>query len=620
MTRITLKAIKPKSNSSLDLILRSYRFLIPYWRYVAGSYLAMLVITAANLAVPQFIRWIIDNGIREISTVKPSGSIILIGILGLLGLTILKGILTFFQGRWTEIGSQSVAFDLRNAIQAKLTLLSFSFHDQSQTGQLLSRAVQDVERIRFLTGRATLRILDGIILLVSTAIILVIMNPRLALLVTLTIPLLAHRALYIGNRLRPLGVQIQDQLGVLTTRIEQNLRGARIVKAFAQESREIDQFEKENSEWFRLSNESTQVQAIHGPLMDLISNLGNVAIILYGGFLVINQALTVGELVAFTTYMGQLFNPIRQVGNIVPAIVMATSAAKRVFEILDAIPDVHDRPNAIPLPTVSGHVQFEKVSFAYSGTRKVLNEINLDVSPGKVIALLGATGSGKSTITNLISRFYDPTQGRILIDGHDIRTVTLQSLRSQIGIVLQETTLFIGTIFENIAFGKQNATLEEVVWAAKSAQAHDFILNMPNGYDSLVGERGVTLSGGQKQRIALARALLTNPRILILDDATASVDTETERLIQRSLDQLMEGRTTFVIAHRLSTVRRADLILVLENGSIIDQGTHESLLASSSIYRDVYLKQLKREDIGDVPISQEINMDQDTVSQSGKPS
>lgn len=610
MTQDIFTVAKPKLDKSLEVLVRSYRFLLPYWRYVTGAYLAMVIITAANLSVPQLIRWIIDNGISKLNQSPTAGSTILAGILGLLGLTILKGIATFFQGRWTEIGSQSVAFDLRNAIQTKLTLLSFSFHDQSQTGQLLSRAVQDVERIRFLTGRATQRIMDGVILLIATAVILVIMNPRLALLVTLTIPFLAHRALFMGSRIRPLGVQIQDQLGVLTTLVEQNLRGARIVKAFAQEQREIDNFEKENLKWFALSNESTRIQAIHGPLLDFISNIGTVIIYLYGGYLVINQTMTIGELVAFTTYMGQLFNPIRMVGNVIPAIVMASSAATRIFEILDAIPDVHEHPDATDLPGISGRVQFENVSFSYSGTRTVLQSIDLDVASGKMIALLGPTGSGKSTITNLISRFYDPTQGHILIDGHDIRMVTLQSLRSQIGIVLQETTLFIGTIFENIAFGKRDATMEEVIWAAKSAQAHDFIMQMPDGYETLVGERGVTLSGGQKQRIALARALLTDPRILILDDATAAVDTETERLIQRSLDKLMEGRTTFVIAHRLSTVRRADSILIIEDGSITAQGTHEELLASSATYQEVYLKQLKREGSSELPVLEERNKKQ----------
>lgn len=579
--------------SSARMLLRCYRLLLPYGRLVVGSYGAEVLILAFNIAIPQFIRWIIDNAIT------PGGEYLLgLGeaVIALVALTLLKGVATYFQGVWSEIASQSVAFDLRNALQTKLTLLSFSFHDQSETGQLLSRAVQDVERIRFLTGRATLRIVDSTLLALGTAVILVSMNARLAVLVTLTLPLLAHRALFLGSRLRPLSIEIQNQLGVLTTRLEQNLRGARVVKAFAQEPAEIQRFETENQKWFDLSNTSTRIQAIHAPLLDLITNLGAVAIILYGGMLVIQKQITVGELVAFSTYLGQLFNPVRLLGNIIPAIAQAISAAGRIFEILDANEQVRDSDGAYPLPPIKGRVQFENVTFAYSGTRKVLDNVSLDVQPGQVIALLGATGSGKSTITNLIPRFYDASSGRILIDGQDIRKVTLQSLRSQIGIVLQETTLFIGTIEENIAFGRSDADHADIVEAARAAQAHEFISAMPDGYQTMVGERGVTLSGGQKQRIALARALLTDPRILILDDATASVDTDTEHLIQAALDRLMENRTTFVIAHRLSTVRRADLILVLEKGRIVTRGTHRELLKNSPIYAEVYARQLRTEE------------------------
>lgn len=586
----------PQKKFNSSVLFRCYKFLVPYWRYVTGAYLGMLVIGVFNLTIPQFIRWIIDQGIES-----QDRSLLLASVLGLIGLTLVKGVVTFFQGRWTETASQSVAFDLRNAIQTKLTLLSFSFHDQSETGQLLSRTVQDVERIRFLTGRASLRVLDSLFLAVGTAVVLISMNSRLALLVVLVLPLLAHRALYLGSRLRPLGVEIQNQLGVLTTRLEQNLRGMRVVKAFAQEQAEIEKFERENTTWFQLSNQNARIQAVNTPMLDLLANIGTVIIIWYGGTLAINGQLTLGELVAFSTYLGQLFNPIRMLGMIIPAIAMASASAERIFEILDAIPDVHNHPHAKVLPPVTGHVQFKDVSFSYSNTRTVLEHVELDVKPGQIIALLGATGSGKSTITNLIPRFYDPTRGQILIDGHDIRMVTLQSLRSQIGMVLQETTLFIGTIQENIAFGRQGATLEQVIEAAKAAQAHEFIVEFPRGYDTIVGERGVTLSGGQKQRIALARALLTDPRILILDDATASVDTETERLIQKALDQLMENRTTFVIAHRLSTVRRADLILVLEKGRIIARGTHHELIQTSPLYAEVYSRQLRTENGEYVP-------------------
>jgi ATP-binding cassette subfamily B protein len=553
-----------------------------------GAYLALLGINALAVTIPQFIRWIVDWGIRgqDISRLGAS-------VLGLLGLTLVKGGLTFWQGRWTETASQSVAYDLRNAIHRQLAALSFSYHDRAETGQLLSRAVQDVDRIRFLTGRAFLRLTDGTVLLLGTAAILIAMNPRLAVLALCTMPFLGYRAFRFGRRLRPLSLAIQQQLAVLTTRLEQNLRGARVVKAFAQEKSEIARFDRENDRWFDLSARSARLEAFNEPLIDLIANAGTVFIIGYGGWLVIRGQLTLGELVAFTTYLAQLAQPVRRLGTIIPAITQAVASGERIFEILDTVSEVQDAPDAIPLPAVRGHVRFERVSFAYFGRHRVLAEVTFEALPGQVIALLGAAGSGKSTIINLIPRFYDPTEGRILIDGYDTRCVTLNSLRDQIGIVLQETMLFAATIRENIAFGRPDATKEGIVEAARAAQAHSFIVETPNGYDTLVGERGITLSGGQRQRVAIARALLKDPRILILDDATSSVDTETERLIQVALARLMRGRTSFVIAQRLSTLRLADLILVLDKGRIAASGTHEQLLRTSGLYAEIYHHQLR---------------------------
>ncbi len=480
-------------------------------------------------------------------------------------------------GILSEIASQNVAYDLRNEIQRKLTILSFSFHDQSETGELLSRAIQDVERIRFLTGRATIRILDGALLLIITAVVMLVMDFKLALLVLVTMPLLVFLAVNFGVKYRPLSLMVQKQLAVLTTAVEQNLRGSRIVKAFAQEDAEIERFNKENNQWFELSVTSAQMQAINVPLLFLIANLSIVAIILYGGSQAIYNHITIGEVIAFITYVGQLVDPVRRLGLIIPAVAIAGSAAERVFDILDTVSEVKDEPDAIQLPSLNGNVLFDHVSFSY-GNRKVLTDINFEVGGGQVIALLGATGSGKSSIISLLPRFYDPSKGKILFDGFDIRYVTLRSLRSQIGIVLQETTLFAASIKENIAFGCQDAADEKIIEAAKAAQAHDFIIKTVHGYDTRVGERGVTLSGGQKQRLAIARALLMNPRILILDDATASVDTETESLIQIAIEALIRDRTTFVIAHRLSTVRKADLILVLDSGQISACGTHDLCL------------------------------------------
>jgi ATP-binding cassette subfamily B protein len=570
----------------LTILARCYGYLKSYWRVVAGAYVAILAINGLNLAIPQLIRWIVDRGLGN-ADLAFVGQAVLI----LLGVALLRGGLTFLQQRWLEVASQNVAYDLRNDIQTKLTDLSFSYHDRTEAGQLLSRAIQDVERIRFLCGRATWRLVDGLVLLVSTAVVLVWMSPPLALLVLVVAPLLVHRGVSYASRARPLSLVIQEQLGRLTSQVEQNLRGIRVVKAFAQEPAEIRRFEMENHELFRLNTLNTRLEAVNGPLMDLIVNLGTVMILLTGGWLVINQSLTLGELVAFSTYLAQLSNPVRVLGRVIPAIAMAGSAGERIFAVLDAEPEVNDIPGALELPPLQGHVRFEDVSLAYGGRRPAVSAINFEALPGQVVALLGATGAGKSTLTYLVSRFYDPTEGRVTIDGYDLRGVVRRSLRRQIGVVLQETVLFAASLRENIAFGRPSASEAEIEAAARAAQAHEFILRMPEGYDTRVGERGVTLSGGQKQRIAIARALLTDPRILIMDDATASVDAETERQIQAALQRLMAGRTTFVIAHRLGTLRRADLILVMAQGRIVARGTHATLIHTSPLYAEIYERQ-----------------------------
>ena len=571
-----------------QLLWRAFLYLRPYRGMVVGVYLAMLVINAINLALPQILRLGIDRGIY-------GGNMSWLGwaTAALLGLNIIKGLFIYYQGMWTEISSQAVAYDVRNELLSKLASLPFSFHDQSEAGQILARAMQDVERIRFLTGRAILRIVEGSTLILFTAGILLWMNSTLALLVILIIPFLVHRAYVFGKLYRPLSYDIQDQLGVLTNQLEQNLRGAQIVKAFAQEEAETERFIKENEHYFDFSAQAARVSAFNAPLLDMIANFGTVFILFFGGWLVIQQSLSLGELVAFTTYLGMLVRPIRLMGRIIPILAIAASAAQRLFEILAAPAEVSDRPDATPLPRVQGHVRFENVSFAYQKGAVVLHDIDFEARPGQIVALMGATGSGKTTLINLISRFYEPTEGRVTIDGYDTRYVTLHSLRSQIGIVMQDTILFAATVHENITFGRPDATDEEVVQAARDAQAHEFISAMPQGYDTRIGERGVTLSGGQKQRLAIARALITDPRILILDDATASVDNRTERLIQAALSRLMEGRTTFVIAHRLSTVQRADLILLLDKGRIVARGTHASLLASSPRYRQIFELQIQ---------------------------
>ncbi|MCX7029843.1 MAG: ABC transporter ATP-binding protein [Spirochaetes bacterium] len=567
-------------------LLRCYSYLRPYWPRCLGGLAGMLLADGVNLLSPQLIRAIFDRGIsvgdlRLIAT--------LVGVL--VGLALLRGIFTFLQGRWIEQASQGVAYDLRNVIQDRLSALSFAFHDTAETGQLLSRAVQDVDRIRFLTGRASFRLLDSSVFALATLAMLLAMNVRLALAAMGMLPLLVLTALRFGSRQRGLSRDIQEQLGVLTSRIEQGLRGIRIVRAFAQEEAEIDRFEAENGKWRTLSDSLALNGSVFAPLLILVANLGVVFTVWYGGRLVMAGGLSLGELVAFSAYLGQLVGPVRLLGMIAPAIAVSVSSGERIFEILDARSEVTEAPDAAPLADPRGRVEFENVSFAYFHRFTVLHDVSFTVEPGQVVALLGATGSGKSTIINLVPRFYDVTGGRILVDGRDVRSLTLASLRGAIGIVLQETTLFAATVRENILFGVDGAGEDDLVRAARRAQAHDFIVRMPDGYDTRVGERGATLSGGQKQRIAIARALVKDPRILILDDATSSVDAVTEREIQTALDELMRDRTTFVIAHRLGTIRRADVILVLEAGRIVARGTHEDLLGMSPMYAEVFARQ-----------------------------
>ncbi len=600
MTADTLRPLPLHHPGSLPVLLRCLGLLRPYNRLVISSYLLYLADNGIVLVMPLIIRAIVDQGIKGAHIPTIWG-----GVAALLGLALVRGLFTFLSGRWTEITSQNVAYDLRNRLHTKLQSLSFSYHDQAETGQLLTRAVNDVDRVRFLTGRAFVRLIEVVTLIVGIAIAMIALHPVLALWALLIVPLLTHRALAFGRRFRPLSRAIQQQLSNLTTFLEQNLRGARIVKAFAQEQAEIQRFEQENAALLALNVTAGRVRAINLPLLRLLVNAGTLFILLYGGHLVIQKQLTIGALVAFTTYMGQLLIPVRRLGMIVPAIAQAAASGERIFEILDAESEVADMPGAQPLGPVQGHVRFEHVSFAYFGRHRVLEDIDFEVEPGQVVALLGATGSGKSSVINLLPRFYDPTRGRILIDGRDIRHVTLASLREQIGIVLQDTTLFAATVRENIAFGRPGASEDEIIAAARSAAAHEFIMALPQQYDTRVGERGITLSGGQKQRLAIARAILKDPRILILDDATSSVDAETEALIQEALARLMRGRTSFVIAQRLSTIRQADLVLIMEDGRIVASGrrtaehsAHDELLRTSGLYAEIYYRQLRPQEEG----------------------
>ncbi|MBI5291962.1 MAG: ABC transporter ATP-binding protein [Chloroflexi bacterium] len=505
----------------------------------------------------------------------------------------LRGVFAFLQAYWAERNSQSVAFDLRNDLYAKIQRLSFSYHDRNQTGQLMIRATDDVEKVRLFIGQGLLQLVGAVLLLSGTLILLFSTNAQLAVVTLWILPVALVLFMIFGTISQPLFSKVQQKLSALNTVLQENLAGIKVVKAFTREAGEQVKFKTAANILMDQQIVIARLFTFLFPLIFLIANLGQATTLYAGGRQIINGMLTLGEWQEFSLYLVYLFFPIAQFGFIITQFGQAAASASRIFEILDARSDVTDKPGATALPQVQGHVQFENVTFRYfGGGDPVLNKVSFDASSGQTVALLGATGSGKTTIINLLPRFYDPTEGRILIDGHDLRDLTLESLRAQIGIVLQETTLFSGAIRDNIAFGKPEATLEEIAAAATAAAAHDFIVSFPDGYDTSVGERGATLSGGQKQRVAIARALLVNPRILILDDSTSSVDVATEAHIQTALDKLMKGRTSFVIAQRISTVMNADLILVLDRGEIVARGKHADLMEDSAIYAQIYNSQL----------------------------
>lgn len=596
--------------SGLEQYLRPLRLLRHHKLTVVGAYVGTIGQTIVTLIIPQFVKWIVDSGIGEAplhagiprwvaDAIPPALAtdkmgLVVASVTMLLLLSFVRGGFTYLAGVNSEVVSQSVAYRLRNALYRKLCSLSFRFHDRSTAGDLLSRAAQDVERLRFLTGRALLGIVNALFLMIATAAVLFAMDPLLAILAMLVIPPLTWQAWTFAKAYRPLSMEIQKQLGVLTTVLEQNLRGIRVVKAFAQEKAQVGAYNTANSVWFKHSADAARMRSVRIPLLDLLAGLGSVVVVYFGGRAVINQSLSLGELLAFMTYLAQLIMPIRRMGMIVPFVAMAGASSERVFEVLDTQSAIADGDGTPPLPPIRGDIEFDRVSFNYTPANRAITEVSFELKAGEILALLGATGSGKSTLINLIPRFYEASGGRVLIDGIDVRDVQLHSLRRQVASVLQDPVLFATSIRENIGFGLDDPDQDQIVEAAKAAQAHDFIMEMPQQYDSRVGERGTTLSGGQRQRLSIARALIVNPKILILDDATSSVDTETERLIQAALDNLMANRTSIVIAQRLSTVRRADKILLLDKGRVAGLGTHRDLWESSSIYRSIYEGQLQR--------------------------
>lgn len=623
----------PAQRPNNRALSRAIRYIGRYPRVATFAVLALFIAAAAQLVVPQLVQQIIDTIVNtatnkaildipeafravalerlglDLPTIQAeidnaSSAIITAGLI-VIAFAIARGLFAFTENYLAQTLSQNIAFELRNDLFAKIQRLSFSYHDKNQTGQLMIRATDDVERLRLFIGQGLIMALEAFILLTGTMVILLATNWKLTLVVIPILPLAVGLFVLFGSVAQPLFIEVQKRLSGANTILQENLAGIKVVRAFAREPQERNRFGISIDHLLDQRIRISRVFSFLFPFIFMIANLGQAAILYFGGRQIIGGTLTLGEWQKFSLYVVYLFLPLAQLGFIISLMAQAAASAERIFEILDAKNDVENKPGAIELANAEGDIEFKHVTFRYfSGSEPVLADVSFTTKPGQTVALLGSTGSGKTTIINLIPRFYDVSEGQVMIDGHDVRDVTLESLRRNIGIVLQETTLFSGTIRDNIAFGRSEATDEEVIEAAKAAAAHEFIISFPQGYNTPVGERGSTLSGGQKQRIAIARALLLNPHILILDDSTSSVDLRTEYQIQKALDKLMKGRTSLVIAQRISTVLNADQILILDKGRIVAQGVHADLMENSPVYAEIYHSQLAE----DVKIEEEAEL------------
>ncbi len=576
-------------NQSQGIYGRLLSYLRPYRQQVILAYGSMILSSWLNLIIPQVIKNAIDNGLATqipIALFQAGGVI--------LGIAVVRGLVGFglrYYGEWLSF---RVAYDLRNQFYNSVQNLPFAFHDKAHTGDLMSRATSDISETERFIGIGLMDLTATTFLLGGVIVAMLLESVQLSLLALIPMPILVIATIRFGALVRPMFKYIQEQMGVLSTTMQESLTGIRVVQAFAREPYELQKFDVQNDEWYSRRYVLVRSWADHWPLFTFLVAISIFSLLWFGGPMAMRGDITVGSLFALISYVLMLNAPVQRLGFLVNMAATAGASATRVFEITDMPSDVAEKENALVLDKIKGEVTFEEVSFAYREGVSVLEEVSFYAAPGQKIALIGPTGSGKSTITNLIPRFYDPTNGRLLIDGHDVRDLQLKSLRQHIGIVLQDPFLFSQNVAENIAYGRPDASMAEIEAAAQAAHIHDFIVShLKDGYKTRVGERGVTLSGGQKQRVAIARALLTDPRILILDDSTSSVDTETEHLIQQALEELMEGRTTFIIAQRLLTLKNADCILVMENGRIVERGTHEQLLTHNGLYRHIYDLQLK---------------------------
>jgi len=569
--------------SSAKIYLRLLQYLRPYIPKTLMAVACMILATSASLYVPWIVRDVIDGVL--VNKDKDLLNVITIGIVVVFAL---RGFFVYGQSYLMAFISQKVVIDLREHLFRHFQRLSISYFDRSQTGKVLSYMTNDVGVLQGALAQNVIELASESLALIGSLIAMFYLHWQLALLTLITVPLVAEAMKIFGVKLRRASGTMQQRAAEITSVLQEMIVSIRLIRLFVREDYDIDRFNRENENNFNAQMKAAQLSATLTPVVEFLAALAVTVIVWYGGNEVIRGNLTSGSLIAFLVYAVNISNPVKRLGNVYGSIQRAVAAADRVFEVLDTLPEVQDAPDAKPLPPVKGRVTFEDVTFEYRSGEPALRNMSIDVAPGQVLAIVGPSGAGKSTIANLIPRFYDPQAGRICIDGVDIRNVTVASLREQLAMVPQDTILFSASIYENILYGRLDATREEVMAAAQASNAHNFILQLPDGYETQIGERGCQLSGGQRQRIAIARAILKNPRILILDEATSALDAESERLVQDALDKLMVGRTTFVIAHRLSTIQRADRILVLEKGRVAECGAHAELLDAGGLYCKLY--------------------------------